>query len=278
MKNRMPVVMLGSGTPNAEPDRSGPAVAVIAGGRAHLVDCGPGVVRRAAAASERGVQTLVPPQLTRVFITHLHSDHTAGLPDLILTPWVLGRHVPLEVFGPPGTKAMVEHLQEAYERDIQFRVHGLEEANRTGWQVVTKEVGPGIVERSHDLTIEAFAVEHGAWEAFGYRFRSPDRTVVISGDTGPTDAVAEMAAGADLLIHEVYSHDAFSRQDPEWQRYHDHMHTSTCQVADVAARARPKLLVLYHLLLWGVSADELVAEVRRGYDGEVVAGRDLEIY
>ena len=92
------VVMLGTGTPNPDPERSGPATAVIAGGQAYLVDCGPGVVRRAEAAWRRGIDELDMPGLTRLFVTHLHSDHTAGYADLILTPWVLGREQPLVVY------------------------------------------------------------------------------------------------------------------------------------------------------------------------------------
>src|ERR1700683_4358124 len=97
------VVVLGSGTPHADPHRSGPAVAVIVTGQSYLVDCGPGIVRRAAAASRQGVPGLEMPKLRTLFLTHLHSDHTLGLPDLIFTPWVLGRTDRLTVYGPRGT-------------------------------------------------------------------------------------------------------------------------------------------------------------------------------
>ncbi|MGH9258410.1 MAG: MBL fold metallo-hydrolase, partial [Acidimicrobiales bacterium] len=97
-------VLLGSGTPNADPDRSGPAVAIVVNGTAYLVDAGPGVVRRASAAERRGTPELAVKNLRIVFVTHLHSDHTAGLPDLIFTPWVLGRSPPLEVYGPAGIR------------------------------------------------------------------------------------------------------------------------------------------------------------------------------
>jgi ribonuclease BN (tRNA processing enzyme) len=129
------VVMLGTGTPNADPDRSGPSVAIVAGGRAYLVDCGPGVVRRAAAAQRAGVTALMPESLSIVFITHLHSDHTVGLPDLMLTPWVLERRRPLAVYGPPGVRAMTDHLLAAYAEDIRVRNEGLEPDKTDGWQV-----------------------------------------------------------------------------------------------------------------------------------------------
>src|SRR5262252_8075703 len=112
------LVVLGTGTPNADPDRSGPALAIVVNGTAYLVDAGPGVVRRAAAAQRQGVQALAPNRLDKVFITHLHSDHTVGLPDLIFTPWVLEREKPLAVYGPPGVKAMTDHLEQAYAEDI----------------------------------------------------------------------------------------------------------------------------------------------------------------
>ena len=108
------LVVLGTGTPNADPDRSGPALAVVVNGTAYLVDAGPGIVRRAAAAQRQGIDALAPKLLDNVFITHLHSDHTVGLPDLIFTPWVLERVKPLAVYGPPGVKAMTDHLEAAY--------------------------------------------------------------------------------------------------------------------------------------------------------------------
>jgi len=112
------IVLLGTGTPIADPERSGPFVAILAGGRSYLVDFGPGVVRRAAAAYKRGHDALSMERLTRAFLTHLHSDHTAGFADLMFTPWVLGRKQPLQVYGPPGLQSMVDHLQKAYAEDI----------------------------------------------------------------------------------------------------------------------------------------------------------------
>src|SRR5580692_11730321 len=116
------VVILGTGTPRADPDRSGPAVAVILNDQAYLFDAGPGVVRRAAAASRvHCIPALAGPRLGRVFLTHLHTDHTLGLPDLIFSPWVLGRTAPLDLFGPPGAKAMVDHIETAWQQDIDIR-------------------------------------------------------------------------------------------------------------------------------------------------------------
>src|SRR6185369_8981071 len=114
------VILLGTGTPNPDPDRMGPAVAIVSAGRVYLVDSGPGVVRRAFQAGLRMAQ------LTRVFVTHLHSDHTAGLPDLIFTPAVTGRLEPFDAFGPPGLHAMTSHILKAFQQDMDIRLHGLE--------------------------------------------------------------------------------------------------------------------------------------------------------
>jgi ribonuclease BN (tRNA processing enzyme) len=274
------VVMLGTGTPNADPDRSGPAVAVVRGADAYLVDAGPGVVRRAAAARRDGIEALAADRLRVVFLTHLHSDHTLGLPDLILSPWVLERQAPLEVYGPPGTRAMVDHLLAAYDADVRNRLDGLEPANETGWKVTVHEVSPGVVLRRGDVTVRAFAVPHGDWRhAFGYRFETPDRTIVVSGDTRASDAVVAACAGCDVLVHEVYSAERFATRPAEWQRYHARAHTSTTELAALARRARPGALVLYHQLFWGTTDDALVAEVRKaGYEGRVVSARDLGVY
>jgi len=273
------VVMLGTGTPNADPDRSGPAVAVIAGGRAYLVDAGPGIVRRAVASAQRGVRALEPSRLSIVFVTHLHSDHTVGLPDLMLTPWVLERHDPLEVYGPPGIKAMTDHLLEAYAEDIRIRQSGLEPEKSEGYKVNAHEIVEGEVYRDSNVTVTAFAVPHANWEhAFGYRFEARDRVIVISGDTRPSEAVARACNGCDVLVHEVYSSRGFKNRPQAWQRYHADAHTSTEQLASIATWAHPKLLVLYHQLFWGTSEEDLVKEVRRGYSGAVVSAHDLDVF
>ena len=274
------VVVLGTGTPNADPDRSGPALAIIANGQAYLVDAGPGVVRRAAAARRAGTAALEPRLLDRVFITHLHSDHTVGLPDLIFTPWVLERAVPLAVYGPPGIKAMTEHLEQAYSEDVHVRIDGAEPANETGYKVDAHEVDTGVVYRDTNVVVRAFAVPHGDWKvAYGYRFDAGGRSIVISGDTRASDAVVRACNGCDVLIHEVYSAEMFVRRPPEWQRYHAAAHTSTTQLAALATRARPKLLVLYHQLYWGADDDGLIREIRAaGYTGPVVSARDLGVY
>jgi len=277
--NATRVVMLGTGTPNADPDRSGPSVAVVVNGRAYLVDCGPGVVRRAAAAARSGTPALAAEKLGIVFITHLHSDHTMGLPDLVLTPWVLERSTPLEVYGPVGVRSMTDHVLAAWAEDIRVRNEGLEPEKSDGWQVHAHEIQPGVVYRDSNVTVTAIPVPHANWKrAFAYKFVMPDKTIVVSGDTRPSDALVEAATGCDILVHEVYSAEQFKSRPVEWQRYHADAHTSTAELAALATRIKPRLLVLYHQLFWGTDDAGLVGEVRRGYDGAVVSGRDLEVY
>ncbi len=273
------VILLGTGTPNPDPERSGPAVAVVVNGSVYLVDAGPGIVRRAEAARQHGVEALTQDNLKIVFLTHLHSDHTLGLPDLIFSPWVSGRTAPLEVYGPRGTRAMTAHLTAAYIEDVRVRLDGWQPQNSTGYKVNAHEIGPGVVFHDSNVTVTAFAVPHGEMSAaFGYRFQTADRTIVISGDTGPTDAVAAACNGCDVLVHEVYSERGFATRTPDWQRYHRHFHTSSSELARVASQAHPGLLVLYHQLFWGTTPDDLVAEVKQGYNGSVVSGSDLDVF
>jgi len=279
--NGTQVVLLGTGTPGAEPDRSGPATAVVVGGRAYLVDFGPGVVRQASkAALTRGVAPLYVPNLDIAFLTHLHSDHTAGYADLILTPWVLGRRQRLRVYGPPGVEAMTESLLEAYREDIRVRITGPEELPRESAGVEAHEISEGLVFRDDLVEVEAFAVPHGIWEhAFGYKFTTADRVIVISGDTGPFEGLVETARDADVLVHEAYATSGFERRAASAQRYHGTFHTSATKVGQIAKAANVGMVVLYHQLhLAGGSPEEMVAEVEAEYDGPVHYGRDLDVY
>jgi ribonuclease BN (tRNA processing enzyme) len=278
-QSRTQIALLGAGTPNADPDRSGPAVAIVVNDTPYAVDCGPGVVRRAAAAARKGVKGLAVEKLRRLFITHLHSDHTVGLPDFIFTPAVLERDAPLEIYGPPGIRKMTDHILKAYAEDINIRLRGLEPAKPRGYEVRVNEIKPGVIYRDENVTVKAFPVKHGSWKhAFGFRFETADRTVVISGDCAPSESIVEACQGCDVLIHEVYSTAGFARRPPEWQRYHSNFHTSSRELAEIAAKAKPGLLILYHQLLWGATPEQLLDEIRQGYQGKVVFGNDLEVY
>ena len=271
------LVILGSGGPPPDPDRSGPAVTVVSRGRAYLVDFGPGVVRRAVEASRKGWPELGPRRLTTSFLTHLHSDHTAGYADLILTPASMARSQPLEVYGPPGLAKMTEHLLSAYDADLAERRRGKTEDQLSGYRVNAHEILPGLAYEDGVVRVKAFQVDHGRWKhAYGYRFDTQDRSIVISGDTRPADAVVEACDGCDVLVHEVYCEADLARAPPRGRRYFKAHHTSTRELAGLARRARPGLVVLTHLLLAGCSGDDLLREMKQyGYVGSVAVGEDL---
>lgn len=277
------VIILGSGTPIPDPSSSGPCVAVVINGQAYLFDAGANVVRQAEAAAEKfGIAALDATHLTRLFITHLHSDHTLGYPDLILTPWVVGRREPLEVYGPKGIAAMTEHLKQAYAADIQIRTGGLETLNDEGRAVNIHEIeGAGVIYKDDNVTVRAVDVKHGSWpQAFGYAIEAGGRRIVLSGDTRPTQPIVDACHGCDLLVHEVYSEDRFNLVfGASRGQYHRSFHTSTSQLAELASRAKPKLLVLYHQLYFGDPEQvDLVKEIHRTFTGPVVNGRDLTEY
>jgi ribonuclease BN (tRNA processing enzyme) len=279
------VVLLGTGTPAATPDRSGPATAIVVNDTAYLVDFGPGVVRRAsAAATSRGIAALQPTRLRLAFATHLHSDHTVGYPDLIFSPWTLGRRVPLEVYGPAGIKAMTTHLLEAYRADIETRTNaeGNQRTFPDGYKVNAHEVGAGIVFKDDNVTVTAYPTKH-AMESYGYRFDSRDRSIVVSGDTNPTQATVDACRGCDVLIHEVHT-DAWLAARPEaggappgtFRRFSEQFHTTTSELAKLAQAAKPRLLILYHYN--SRSFEELQADMMKHYAGHFVIGRDLDVY
>jgi ribonuclease BN (tRNA processing enzyme) len=284
------IVMLGTGTPLPDPNRFGPCTAIVANNTPYLVDLGTGVVRRAAAARDKGVTALEPTNLKTAFITHLHSDHTLGFPDVILTPWVMGRKEPLEVYGPSGTREMAEHILKAYATDVKTRTEGLEHSNKTGYEVNAHEIKPGVIYKDQNVTVKAFSVDHGNLQAYGYRFETPDRTVVISGDTRPTPAILENCQGCDVLIHEVYTEASFALVSDEWKKYRLAYHTSSKELADIASKAKPGLLILYHRANPGCdqartqdcreagSEEQLLKEMHEFYSGKVVAGHDLDVY
>jgi ribonuclease BN (tRNA processing enzyme) len=285
---RTRIVLLGTGNPASDPDRSGPATAIVVNDTPYLVDLGPGVIRRAkAAVIERGITALEPTNLRIAFVTHLHSDHTVGYPDLIFSPWTLGRRVPIDVYGPSGFSAMTSHLLEAYRVDIETRtnVDGNQHDFPEGHKVNAHEIRAGVVYRDANVTVTAFPTKH-AMESYGYRFDTADRSVVISGDTNPTQATIDACHCCDVLIHEVNTLESLAKANPRFQAFAAKYHTSTEQLAELAGKAKPRLLVLYHhSIAWrpGISAtastpDVLYREMADRYSGQFVIGRDLDVY
>jgi ribonuclease Z len=275
------IILLGTGNPNPDPAHSGCSVAIVVDNTPYIVDFGPGVVRRAAAVStEFGgpVKALNTENIKHAFLTHLHSDHTVGLPDLIFTPWVMGRNEPLQLYGPEGTKEMADYILKAYRADIDYRLYGLEPANNIGWRVMTHEFEQGMVYKDNNITVDAFAVNHGTWpNAYGFCITTADKKIVISGDCAPSENVIKYSKGADVLIHEVYYQKGFEKKPLNWKSYHKSHHTSTYELADIARQAKPNLVILYHILYWGATDQDLLAEIAEQYAGKVIVGRDLMI-
>jgi ribonuclease BN (tRNA processing enzyme) len=217
-------------------------------------------------------------------VTHLHSDHTVGYADLIFSPWTLGRRVPLEVYGPRGIKEMTDHLIQAYRVDIETRTNpdGNQRTFPEGYKVNAHEVTAGVVFKDENVTVTAFATKH-AMESYGYRFDTPDRSIVISGDTNPTQATIEACRGCDVLIHEAHT-SAWLGARPEaggappgtFRRFSEKYHTTTEQLGELARQAKPRLLILYHYN--SVTPEELQEDMMRHYSGHFVIGRDLDVY
>jgi ribonuclease Z len=217
-------------------------------------------------------------QLTLAFITHLHSDHTVGYPDLIFTPAVTGRTAALEVYGPPGLRAMTDHIMSAWKEDMDIRLHGLEPALPQAYVVHAHEVKAGEIYRDSVMRVTAIPVDHGNWKfAYGYRFEARDKVIVISGDTTYSRRLIDAAKDVDILVHEVYSAAGLAKRTADWQKYHSTFHTSGGDVGRIAAEVRPKKLVLYHELPFTETREEIMREVRAQYDGEVIEGRDLQV-
>ncbi len=273
---RTQVILLGSGTPFPDDRKVGSSLAVITGGTAYLVDIGPGAFLRTVEAARRGVAALASP--TRLFFTHLHSDHVLDYADLLWGLW-WRREGQVTAYGPRGLRALTDGLQAAFAEDIRMRTEGRLPIVTRGYDAEVHEIDGSLTYEDERVRITGFPVCHESVEAYGYRFETADRVVVISGDTTYCDRVVEEARGVDLLFHEVFSERGLAARTADWQRYQRSAHASPAQVARVANEARPAMLVLYHQLYFGVADDELVAEVRAaGYDGPLVSGQDLDVF
>jgi ribonuclease Z len=264
------LLLLGTGYPRPDPERAGPATAVIVNDKIFLVDAGRGVTLRWAAAN------LPLKSLHAVFLTHLHSDHISGLPDLFNTSWIFGRYQPLRLFGPPGTREMSDAMVAFFAVDIKVRRDLTEMQPGAGATVEAHVVEEGVAYKDADVTVTAFRVDHSPVQhAFGYRFDAGGKAIVISGDTCPSDNLIKHAKGADVLVHEAYLPEHFDKVDtPEVAARLTAYHTSAEEVGRAAQAADVKLLVLTHLIPG--DADEGFREgAARFYKGKIVVGRDL---
>jgi ribonuclease BN (tRNA processing enzyme) len=272
------IIILGTGSPNIDATHSGTSIGILVSGALYIFDAGPGVERRMLEAVAKGTKIDTVPA---VFITHLHSDHTLGLPALVYYHGpnaTFRRGGPLTVYGPPGIAAMMQNINAAWaaDREVRTQTGGASPS----WQVRGADVSAGVIYRDSNIVVKAFEVPHASWpHAFGYRVETSDRIIVISGDTRPSDAIARECAGCDILLHEVYSAEGFTKIPARFQPYHSSAHTSTYELAEIAAKAKPKLLVLYHQLYFGgATDDDLLREIRSRYPGRVVSAHDLDVY
>jgi len=270
------VTILGSGTPTASATQAGPAILVQAGGRNFLFDCGRGCTTR--------LMQYDPALLTKidaVFLTHLHSDHVTGLPDLWLNGWAQGRETPLPIYGPIGSENVLPGLRAAYADDIVYRLADGAPANADGLADATQTVpdSGGIIYDMEGVNIAAFPVEHGATRAFGYRIEQSEQTIVLSGDTTDTPTLVDAAEGADLLLLEVLSPAMVSYLRRSFASDMAEriigLHMTATQTAALLAESNPKLGVYYHTVNNPASAQGLLETTARHYDGDVLVSSDL---
>jgi len=266
------VTLLGTGSPQPRMDRFGPSILVEAGKEKLLFDCGRG-------ATQRIEQRKVPfAEVDALFLTHLHSDHVVGIPDLWLTGWVRGRKVPLRVWGPEGTEEMMSYLERAYQFDIHIRRDVDEKLPSQGVVIVAKDIEQGVVYEHGGIKVTAFAVDHGLVKpALGYRIDFAGHSAVVSGDTRYSENLVRFSEGADVLIHEVIDPDTFRLKNPaasseRVQRIVAH-HTTPEQAGKIFARVKPKLAVYSHIVPGDTT--DLIPLTRKTYSGPLEVGEDL---
>jgi ribonuclease Z len=272
-QNLFRVTLLGTGAPPPRLDRFGPSTLVEVGAHKFIFDAGRGAMQR---LHQLGIPFS---EITGMFLTHHHSDHVVGFPDLWLTGWIGRpwgkRSEPLPVWGPVGTRQMMEHLPLAFHVDIRVRSRSYPLA---GAKLVAQEITEGVVFDRDGIKVSAFKVDHGGEElpAFGYRIDYQGRAAVLSGDTTFNENLIRHAQGVDLLVHEVTAVAGNAAESAQQLKRIGANHTTPEQAGEVFARAKPKLAVYNHLLLFGsATAEDLIPATRRKYDGLLMVGEDL---
>jgi len=269
----MTVTLLGTGCPTAVMNRFGPSTLVEAGGQKFLFDAGRGALQR---LTQLGVRWR---DVQGVFLTHLHSDHVVGFPDLWLTGWLVapGRDVPLPVWGPSGTSAMMAHLEQAYQDDIAVRVEN-DRLARDGAKLLPHDIGEGVAYERGGVRITAFEVDHAPVKpAFGYRIDFAGRSVVLSGDTRVSQNLIGHAQGVDLLVHEVFVPQTLEGAgvSPERAKSILSYHVTPEQAGEVFARTKPRLAVYSHICMPTAAVQHLLVPTRKTYSGPLEIGEDL---
>jgi len=276
------LIILGSGTPNPDPERYGSGYAVVVNDEAYIVDFGPGIVRRISAMSPTWGGEFPSMELENIntaFLTHIHSDHSGALADLILTPWIMGRDEPLDLYGPEGLKAMSENITEAYIDDINYRLYGSQPANELGFTTNVTEISDdGTIFKDNNIEVIAFKNAHGDFKnSFGFLFITEDKRILFSGDTAVSSNLMKYGKNLDILVHEVFSSETFVNKTKDWQIYHQAHHTSSLDLGIIADELQPKKLVLSHILFWGASEESLLKDVRKNFNGQAVIAKDLMV-
>ncbi len=272
------ITLLGTGNPRPSKARSGPAILVEAGPTKLLVDAGRGAAERLYSIGGRDLLS----GIDVVLLTHLHSDHVVGLPDLWLTGWLFGRKAPLRVEGPTGTAALAANLEKAYAFDVETRRDKDERLPGAGAVIDAKDLAPEAVVEFGGVKITAFAVDHGPVKpAYGYRIDTAGKSVVLSGDTRFSENLIAHAKGCDVLIHEVVAVDvewrlSLARDPAVTQRIIDH-HTTPEDAGRVFAAVKPRLAVYSHIVPSPTTAKDLEAPTRKTYSGPLVVGEDLMV-
>jgi ribonuclease Z len=264
------VTLLGTGTPRPLMDRFGPSILVEAGDEKLIFDVGRG-------AMQRLVQLEVSyADLTGVLLTHLHSDHIVGLPDLWLTGWIISnRATPLPLWGPAGTSKMAEGLESAFSFDREIRVRD-DKAPAAGGHLDARDIGEQVVFDRGGVKVTSFLVDHGIVRpALGYRVDAGGRSVVLSGDTRYSRSLIEHAKGVDLLIHEVGAGSPEELRRSERSRTIIDHHTTPEQAAQLFNEVRPKLAVFSHIVLRDARVEDVMRTTRLTYAGPLQLGEDL---
>ena len=263
------VILLGTGTPRPSIDRFGAATLVYASGKYFLFDAGRGATIRLQQAG------ITPNQIEHIFLTHLHSDHISGLDDIWITGWVWQRDTNLQVYGPEGTNQLIDGLRSAYSKDISYRTDNAR-LNDENAKIESHEIEKGVVYNQSGVTIKTFLVDHKPVEpALGYRIEFGGRVIVISGDTTYTNSIVEQARDADVLVHEIAAASKILlHKNKRLQRIVGY-HTNPEQMTKILQQTNPRLTALTHVLLFGVSEQNVLTSIKENYDGKVVIGRDL---
>ena len=274
------VTLLGTGVPIPSPDRFGPCTLVEAGEQKFLIDAGRG-------ATIRLFQLKIPiGRIDVQFLTHYHSDHTSGIPDVWLTGWLSShfgrRESPYRVIGPIGARELMQNLERAYASDIKIRLAD-EKLPLSGIATdVTEFDRDGVVYEKNGVKVIAFEVDHGdvIKPCYGYRFEYGGRVAVFSSDTRYNQNVIAYGAGADLLVHEVASARPELMNELYIQRIIAH-HSTPREAGRVFAQTKPKLAAFTHIVLLGSeridppTIHDIVAETRQTYSGPLIVGEDL---